>query len=126
MLGSCNPRQRVGFRLIPFRSPLLRESRLLSFPLLREMFQFAEYLSTVLKVRGTEAFPSVGSPIRKSPVNSACLAAHRSLSQLATSFIDMQSQGIHVMRMSNVSYCSDVLRCSYAYSSKQYVDTHSN
>jgi len=30
------------------------------------------------------------------------------------------------MRMSNVSFCSDVLRCSYAYSSKQYVDTHSD
>ena len=30
----------VRFRLIPFRSPLLRESRLISFPLGTEMFQF--------------------------------------------------------------------------------------
>ena len=28
------------FRLFPFRSPLLRESRLLSFPLANKMFQF--------------------------------------------------------------------------------------
>lgn len=29
------------FRLLPFRSPLLRESLLLSFPLVTKMFQFA-------------------------------------------------------------------------------------
>lgn len=31
------------FRLIPLRSPLLRESRLLSFPWGTEMFQFAQF-----------------------------------------------------------------------------------
>jgi hypothetical protein len=31
------------FRLIPFRSPLLRESRLLSFPLATKMFQFTKF-----------------------------------------------------------------------------------
>ena len=30
----------TGFRLIPVRSPLLRESRLLSFPRVTKMFQF--------------------------------------------------------------------------------------
>ena len=44
----------------------------------------------------------MGFPIRKSPADSACLAADRGLSQLATSFIGLQSRGIHVMRMSNV------------------------
>src|SRR5215208_7449939 len=39
---TCNacPLTHAGFRLIPFRSPLLGESRLISFPLGTEMFQF--------------------------------------------------------------------------------------
>ncbi|KAI3479089.1 hypothetical protein L1887_58921 [Cichorium endivia] len=38
----CSPTTRFhGFRLLPFRSPLLRESLLLSFPLATKMFQFA-------------------------------------------------------------------------------------
>ena len=36
----------------------------------------------------------MGSPIRKSPGNSVC-ATIRSLSQLTTSFIAFQCQGIH-------------------------------
>src|SRR5262249_1998318 len=39
VLLSRNPVSR--FRLLPFRSPLLRESLLLSFPLATKMFQFA-------------------------------------------------------------------------------------
>jgi hypothetical protein len=40
---ACNacPLTHAGFRLIPFRSPLLGESRLISFPLGTEMFQFS-------------------------------------------------------------------------------------
>ena len=39
---TCNacPLTHAGFRLIPFRSPLLGESRLISFPRGTEMFQF--------------------------------------------------------------------------------------
>ena len=33
----------IEFRLIPFRSPLLRESLLLSFPLVTKMFQFTRF-----------------------------------------------------------------------------------
>ena len=33
----------IWFRLIPFRSPLLRESHLISFPPPTEMFQFSRY-----------------------------------------------------------------------------------
>src|SRR3989344_4545982 len=58
-------------------------------------------------MRGLWAFPHRGFPIRKSSAGSACLAADRSLSQLATSFIGMQSRGIHVMRMSNISFLID-------------------
>ena len=36
------------FRLIPFRSPLLRESFLLSFPLDTKMFQFSRFALSYL------------------------------------------------------------------------------
>ena len=56
------------FGLIPFRSPLLRESRFLSFPPATEMCQFAGLPSTcpMCSGRDTRALPRVGSPIRKS------------------------------------------------------------
>ena len=37
------PSKNIEFRLIPFRSPLLRESLLLSFPLVTKMFQFTRF-----------------------------------------------------------------------------------
>ena len=55
--------------LIPFRSPLLGESRLMSFPPATEMFQFAGFASTVAgryRFRGglphSEIFGSQGAP----------------------------------------------------------------
>jgi hypothetical protein len=39
------------FRLIPFRSPLLRESLLLSFPRSTEMFQFPQFPLSALCVQ---------------------------------------------------------------------------
>ena len=36
-----------GFGLVRFRSPLLTESRFLSFPLVTEMFQFARFASAL-------------------------------------------------------------------------------
>ena len=52
-------------RLFRFRSPLLSESRLMSFPRATEMFQFTRFASHsyVFTVR----YLSVGFPIRKSP-----------------------------------------------------------
>ena len=41
-LFSHDPKLKTWFRLFPFRSPLLRESRLLSFPSATKMFQFTE------------------------------------------------------------------------------------
>ena len=40
-----------GFRLVPFRSPLLRKSFLLSFPLATKMFQFARFALSCLYIQ---------------------------------------------------------------------------
>jgi hypothetical protein len=56
--------------LVPFRSPLLGESRLMSFPPATEMFQFAGFASTLFKGRyrlhggfpHSEIFGSQGAP----------------------------------------------------------------
>ena len=55
-----------GFGLIPFRSPLLRESRFLSFPRGTKMFQFPRLPPRALfdSGTGTRALPRVGFPIR--------------------------------------------------------------
>ena len=42
---STNSRQLTPTGLVPFRSPLLRESRLISFPPVTEMFQFTGFAS---------------------------------------------------------------------------------
>jgi hypothetical protein len=57
------------FGLFPFRSPLLRESRFLSFPPGTKMFQFPGLPLPALFDSGgsTRALPRVGFPIRKSP-----------------------------------------------------------
>ena len=57
-----------GFGLFPFRSPLLRESRFLSFPRATKMFQFARLPPRALfdSGTGTRALPRVGFPIRTS------------------------------------------------------------
>src|SRR5204862_1485565 len=57
-----------GFGLFPFRSPLLRESRFLSFPPVTKMFQFTGLPPPALfdSGRGTRALPRVGFPIRRS------------------------------------------------------------
>ena len=67
----------------------------LSFPPLTEMFHFSGYRSrnTIYSCRSTGALPPVGFPIRISP-DQSLLAAYRSFSQLATSFIAMCRQGI--------------------------------
>ena len=83
------------FGLFRFRSPLLTESlRFLFLGLLRcftsPRFAFAGYEFTVKSRRDTP----VGCPIRRSS-DQSLLAAPRSLSQLATSFIACWHQGIH-------------------------------
>ena len=54
----------VRFRLIPFRSPLLRELLLLSFPRGTEMFQFPRFppLGLFYSAQGDRAFTPAGFP----------------------------------------------------------------
>ena len=84
------------FRLIPFRSPLLRESLLLSVPRGTEMFQFPRCPPPALCVRAgvTGHDPSRVSPFGH-PRIEARSAAPRGFSQPPTSFIGIWRQGIH-------------------------------
>ena len=80
------------FRLFPFRSPLLRESRLLSFPPGTEMFQFPGYRPTL--TGGDHLLRWPGFPIRASR-DQRLLAPPPGLSQLATPFVASWCLGIH-------------------------------
>ena len=81
--------------LFRFRSPLLAESLLMSFPPGTEMFQFPGFASFTYVF--SERYPiGVGCPIRIS-TDQSLLAAPRGFSQRATSFIASQCQGIHQM-----------------------------
>ncbi len=84
------------FGLFPFRSPLLRESQLLSFPRVTEMFQFTRFPPLALCVQ-TRVTPHDGC--RVSPFGypriEAWSAAPRGFSQPPTSFIGFRRQGIH-------------------------------
>ena len=84
------------FGLFPFRSPLLRESQLLSFPRATEMFQFTRFPPPALCVQ-TGVTPHDGC--RVSPFGypriEAWSAAPRGFSQPPTSFFGFRRQGIH-------------------------------
>ena len=84
--------------LFPVRSPLLRESRLISFPPVTEMFQFTGFASRTY-VFSYWIEPKLWvSPFRHRRVE-ACLPARRRLSQATTSFIAFYRQGIHHVRL---------------------------
>ena len=97
-------------RLLPFRSPLLWESRLLSVPPGTEMFQFPGFASPKLCIHLGDTLSTslrlpkgkrremvkVGFPIRKSS-DQSLLTTPRRLSQRATSFFACTCQGIHQM-----------------------------
>ena len=77
----------MRFGLFPFRSPLLGESRLISFPAGTEMFHFPAWASPRLWIqRGIGGIHRLGCPIRVSS-DHGLLAAPRGLSQLATPFV---------------------------------------
>ena len=84
--------KRRRFGLFPFRSPLLGESLLFSFPAGTKMFQFPAFASAQL--RGCHPFRMTGCPIRR-PADRGLLAPPRGFSQLAASFIASGSLGIH-------------------------------
>ena len=81
------------FGLVPFRSPLLAESRLMSFPPGTEMFQFPGFAWRGYGFTASYRASTVGCPIRKS-ADQRLLAPPHGLSQRATSFIASQCQGI--------------------------------
>ena len=85
--------------LLRFRSPLLAESLLMSFPPGTEMFQFPGFASRPYVFR--PGYPKgVGFPIRTS-ADQRSLASPRGFSQRATSFIASWRQGIHRMPFSH-------------------------
>ena len=53
-------------RLLPFRSPLLWESRLISVPAVTEMFQFSAFAPRLLCIQRRVTLNGPGFPIRKS------------------------------------------------------------
>jgi hypothetical protein len=84
------------FRLFPFRSPLLRESHLLSFPQGTEMFQFPRFPLPALYIQAGVT-PHDGcwvAPFGYLRIDTWS-AAPRSFSQPPTSFIGFRRQGIH-------------------------------
>jgi hypothetical protein len=84
--------------LLRFRSPLLSESRLMSFPLLTEMFQFRRFASPSLWIQEGMTLAGRVSPFGNLRIK-ARLPAPRSLSQAATSFVACCRQGIHHMHL---------------------------
>ena len=85
-----------GFGLFPFRSPLLRESRFLSFPLGTKMFQFPSLpLRTLcIQVRVPPHYQWWVSPFGDPGVK-GWSAPPPGLSQPPTSFFGSWRQGIH-------------------------------
>ena len=84
------------FGLFPFRSPLLRESQLLSLPRGTQMFQFPRFPLLALCVQ-TRVTPHDGCRVSPfgHPRIEAWSAAPRDFSQSPTSFIGIRRQGIH-------------------------------
>jgi hypothetical protein len=86
----------VRFRLIPFRSPLLRESQLFSSPRVTEMFQFTRFPLPALCVQaGVTPHDGCGVSPFGHPRIEAWSAAPRGFSQPPTSFFGFRRQGIH-------------------------------
>ena len=84
--------------LFPFRSPLLRESRLISVPPVTEMFQFSGFAPMPLCIQSTVTLAGRVSPFGYLRII-ARLPAPRSFSQAATPFVACNRQGIHHMHL---------------------------
>jgi hypothetical protein len=85
-------------RLFPFRSPLLWESRLMSFPPATEMFQFTGLASHGLCIQPWIVLTDWVFPFGDHRIK-ACLRAPRCLSHATTSFFACDRQGIHYMHL---------------------------
>ena len=82
----------TSFRLIPFRSPLLWEYRLVYLPQVTKMVQFTWFCLRLATDDWILIQP--GCPIRRSP-DQSLFAAPRSISSLTTSFVTFPCQVIH-------------------------------
>ena len=106
------------FGLFPFRSPLLRESLLLSFPRGTEMFQFPRFPPPALCV---QAGVTPHDRCRVSPFGHPRIdgwsTPPRGFSQSPTSFIGIRRQGIH--RWLFVAWNFSSKRCSCSLSNSQ-------
>ena len=113
------PKQR-RFGLLPFRSPLLGESRLFSSPAGTKMFQFPAFAC----LAACRAFNAAGFPIR-TPADQWSFAPTRGFSQLVASFIASWSLGIYlfarfvILLYLNIIYLScSILFCHLSNMSK--------
>lgn len=90
----------MWFRLFRFRSPLLTESLVISFPRVTEMFQFTRYPTSRyldLSVAFATRYPLLqwmDCSIRKPP-DRRIITPPRRISLLYASFLGMSAQGIH-------------------------------
>ena len=85
-------------RLLPFRSPLLWESRLLSVPPGTEMFQFSGLAPRCLCIQQRVTLAGRVSPFGHCRIK-AWLRAPRHFSHATTSFFACDRQGIHHMHL---------------------------
>ncbi len=89
MMQRCKPLTHHGFRLFPFRSPLLWESRLISFPPGTEMVQFPESppLQAIVSPQSDRLFGGRVTPFGNPRITGCLLlpAAFRSLPRPSSS-----------------------------------------
>jgi hypothetical protein len=94
--ATCGHLHASGLGSIPFRSPLLRESLLISFPRGTEMFHFPRLSLPCLCVQqGVTPHYRCWVPPFGNPRITGYSAPTRGLSQPFTPFIDSWCQGIH-------------------------------
>ena len=88
----------ITYRLFRVRSPLLTESRLISFPPATYMFQFAGFASLDLCIQSGILLAEWVSPFGHLWIK-ASLPAPQRFSQACTSFFACNRQGIHHMHL---------------------------
>ena len=93
------------FGLLPFRSPLLRESRLISSRRATEMFQFTRCPPSCLWVQQAVSRHHSGgvAPFGVSGLI-ACMQLPRNVSPVSASFFGLQRLGIHLVLCVACSY----------------------
>jgi hypothetical protein len=101
LCGPTTPESLACFRfgLLPFRSPLLWQSRLISFPDGTEMCHFPSFAFTALWIQAVMTQLTLSRVVPFGDPRIRLCAAPRGLSQLTTSFIASQRQDIPHVRL---------------------------